>query len=159
METSMKRLVCKILLAFGSIGALSTSTASAIDPLVGLPYAWGLGAQYAFRNSLPTPPYFSIYPPVYYGARYQRPYGDSPYASYPLLGQVPGYTPVPKESYAIPPRAVENPYSNGCCSENGTGAGEGSAGKVSVQVLAEQRTIGKPRIVVNPYSQEKIAKQ
>ena len=109
----MKRLVCKILLAFGSIGVISTSTASAIDPLVGLPYAWGLGAQYAFRNRMPTPPYFSIYSPVYYGARYQRPYGDSPYASYPLLGQVPGYAPVPKESYAIPPRAVDNPYSRG----------------------------------------------
>ena len=84
----MKRLVCKILLAFGSIGVISTSTASAIDPLVGLPYAWGLGAQYAFRNRMPTPPYFSIYSPVYYGARYQRPYGDSPYAS-PYPGPMP----------------------------------------------------------------------
>ena len=155
----MKRLVCKILLAFGSIGVISTSTASAIDPLVGLPYAWGLGAQYAFRNRMPTPPYFSIYSPVYYGARYQRPYGDSPYASYPLLGQVPGYAPVPKESYAIPPRAVDNPYSKGCCSENGADAGESGSGKVSVHVLAEQRPIGKPRVVVTPYSQEKIAKQ
>lgn len=155
----MKRLVFKILLAFGSISAISTTTASAIDPLVGLPYAWGLGAQYAFRNSLPTPPYFSIYSPVYYGARFQRPYGDSPYASYPLLGQVPGYTPVPKESYAIPPRAVENPYSNGCCSENGADAGGNDAGKVSVQVLAERRAGGKQRIVVNPFAQEKIARQ
>lgn len=150
----MKRLVCKFLLAIGSIGAFSTSTAHAIDPLVGLPYAWGLGGQYAFRNQLPTPPYFSIYSPVYYGARFQRPYGDSPYASYPLLGQVPGYSPVPKESYAVPPRAVTNPYSDGCCSEEG-----GGASKVSVQVLAEQRAAGKPRIVVNPYSQEKIANQ
>ncbi|MBM3964142.1 MAG: hypothetical protein FJ308_03610 [Planctomycetes bacterium] len=155
----MKRYFCKFLLVCGSMGALSTSTASAIDPLVGLPYAWGLGAQYAFRNSLPTPPYFSIYPPVYYGARYQRPYGDSPYASYPLLGQIPGYTPVPKESYAIPPRAVENPYSTGCCSVSGNETGDREAGKVSVQVLAEQRSAGKPRIVVNPFSQEKIAKQ
>jgi len=148
----MKRLVCKILLAIALIGAFSSPRASAIDPLVGLPYAWGLGGQYAFRNRLPSPPYFSIYSPVYYGARFQRPYGDSPYASYPLLGQVPGYTPVPKESYAVPPRAVANPYSEECCSNEG-----GDASKVSVQVLAEQRATGKPRIVVNPYSREKIA--
>jgi hypothetical protein len=29
---------------------------------------------------IPTPPYFAIHPPVYYGQRYFRTYGESPFA-------------------------------------------------------------------------------
>jgi len=29
---------------------------------------------------VPTPPYFAIHPPVYYGQRYYRSYGESPFA-------------------------------------------------------------------------------
>ena len=34
-------------------------------------------------NYIPVPPYFSLHPPVYYGQRIFRTYGDSPYANYP----------------------------------------------------------------------------
>lgn len=40
-----------------------------------------------------TPPYFALHPPVYYGDRYYRPYGDSPYASWPQLQANPAYAP------------------------------------------------------------------
>lgn len=41
------------------------------------------GAQYS--TSIRTPPYFATNPPVYYGARYARPYGLSPFAAPPQL--------------------------------------------------------------------------
>ncbi|MEM9644834.1 MAG: hypothetical protein AAF989_07560 [Planctomycetota bacterium] len=42
------------------------------------------GVQYRTRTA--TPPYFALNPPVYYGARYSRPYGISPFASPPVVG-------------------------------------------------------------------------
>ena len=47
------------------------------------------GARYG--ASLATPPYFALNPPVYYGSRYSRPYGISPFASPPLIGAPSGY--------------------------------------------------------------------
>lgn len=41
------------------------------------------GIQY--RSSVPTPPYFSVNPPVYYGTRHYRPYGISPFAAPPQV--------------------------------------------------------------------------
>ncbi|MEM9586378.1 MAG: hypothetical protein AAGA03_03780 [Planctomycetota bacterium] len=41
------------------------------------------GAQYG--SSLRTPPYFATNPPVYYGGRYARPYGVSPFAAPPMV--------------------------------------------------------------------------
>ena len=44
-----------------------------------------------FGTSLQTPPYFATNPPVYYGARYARPYGISPFASPPVVTAPAGY--------------------------------------------------------------------
>lgn len=84
------------------------------------------GAQ--FSTSIRTPPYFATNPPVYYGARYARPYGLSPFAAPPQLqagadyrGRLgtdflepaqptPGYVP----RYDIPaPAPLCNPYIHG----------------------------------------------
>ncbi len=54
-------------------------------------YDFGLGDNcnlYGYRSAsslyslgyIPTPPYYAIHPPVYYGQRYFRTYGESPYA-------------------------------------------------------------------------------
>ena len=40
-----------------------------------------------------NPPYFSMHPPVYYGQRFYRPYGESPIASWPQLQANPSYMP------------------------------------------------------------------
>lgn len=50
----------------------------------GLGYG-GLGLGYAYGNPyvagrIPTPPYYAIHPPVYYGQRVHRAYGRSPFA-------------------------------------------------------------------------------
>ncbi len=44
-----------------------------------------------YRSRTPTPPYFALNPPVYYGARYSRPYGISPFASPPVVAAPQGY--------------------------------------------------------------------
>lgn len=86
----MKRFVLAcfaVLLAAG----IDSSTASAAQQYGGgagfgvFPYGFyqPYGAQ--FSSSVRTPPYFSVVPPVYYGARYSRPYGMSPFASLPLV--------------------------------------------------------------------------
>lgn len=40
-----------------------------------------------------NPPYFALHPPVYYGDRYYRPYGASPFAAWPQLQSNPAYAP------------------------------------------------------------------
>jgi hypothetical protein len=78
------------------------------DPYV-FQFGYTLGYQNSFRNRLPTPPYFSVFPPVYYGKRFERPYGDSPYASFPQLRSAPDYYAVPKDA-PIRTRSVSNPH-------------------------------------------------
>ena len=89
----------KLILSLSAVLALGCTgiSAQAQDPYASL-FGYSLGYQNSFRNRLPTPPYFAIYPPVYYGKRYERPYGDSPYASLPQLRSAPDYYPVPKET-------------------------------------------------------------
>lgn len=58
-----------------------------------------------------TPPYFALHPPVYYGQRFYRPYGDSPYASWPQLQPNPAYTPRPQAANGMAVGTViDNPY-------------------------------------------------
>lgn len=145
----MKSVVFAILVA---LGACEVSQAQVMDPVYGFPFGYTLGAQWSLRNRLPAPPYFSIYPPVYYGKRYVRPYGESPYASFPLLGQIPNYSPVPAESHVGIPRTVSNPHAP-CCSEAETSTMEEEP---RVNIVAEHRP-GTVRIIVNPYAQEQVA--
>lgn len=50
-----------------------------------VPYGFYQPYGVRYSTSVRTPPYFALNPPVYYGARYARPYGASPFASPPLL--------------------------------------------------------------------------
>ena len=56
-----------------------------------LPYGFYQPYGVAYGNSVRTPPYFSTNPPVYYGGRYARPYGLSPFAAPPLLQPAANY--------------------------------------------------------------------
>jgi len=132
------------VLAFGGF-----SSTQAIDPVYGFPFGYSLGYQFSFRNRLPTPPYFAIHPPVYYGARHVRPYGESPYASFPLLGSLPDYGPVPAVRTAAIERTITNPHAEPCCAEGA----EPAQDKPQVQIVAES-PVGKPRLIVNPFAQE-----
>ena len=79
--------------------------ASATQP-VGYPFVpFGFYQPYgaSFGSSLPTPPYFSMNPPVYYGARHARPYGMSPFASPPMVSAGQGYRGRLRTDFFLPP--------------------------------------------------------
>ncbi|MGB7345828.1 MAG: hypothetical protein WBD20_16550 [Pirellulaceae bacterium] len=89
----MKRFAATIVLAI--VAAVCTSeSASAQQPCgFGGFQPFGFYQPYGARYgaSMPTPPYFALNPPVYYGARYARPYGISPFASPPVVTAPTGY--------------------------------------------------------------------
>ncbi len=77
----------------------TTGQASAQNGGFGPGYgAFGGYYNYGIQPYVPAPPYFALHPPVYYGQRYTRPYGDSPFAALSQLQ--------PNASYA-PSRHVE----------------------------------------------------
>ena len=149
----MNRLRTLVFMALAALCASEVSHAQIMDPVYGFPFGFSLGAQAAFRNRLPTPPYFSIYPPVYYGKRYERPYGESPYASFPLLGQIPNYAPVPAESRVGVPQTIVNPHAPNCTEQEHPGR---DASQPKVMIVTENRT-GAKRTIVNPFAREQIA--
>jgi len=111
--------------------------AKAFDAFFGNPY---LGA-YGFANCLPTPPYFAIFPPVYYGRRYERPYGDSPFASMSHLGGNPSYNIRPKQSpvkWSVDSRSVDNAY-------------EPMSTSVPQSVTNSTTATGKQVTIINPF--------
>lgn len=100
MIKSRKSLVLGIM----TVLAPMTSVASAQDNGLGYAYLFGYGANNtsAVRSYVPAPPYFALHPPVYYGQRYTRPYGESPFAAWPQLRSPAGYQPRPAAPYAQP---------------------------------------------------------
>jgi len=123
----------------------------AVDPY-GFQFGYTMGYQNSFRNRLPTPPYFSIYPPVYYGKRYERPYGDSPFAAFPQLQSGPGYYPVPKE---VPFRttSVINPH----VEHNASREWKESENAIEPVASAPVRPrIGRTIEIINPFAQNKL---
>jgi hypothetical protein len=103
----IRRFVLVAMIACAGLSA-NVQEAKAFDSFFGSPFFGGSNYGYSYR--LPTPPYFSIFPPVYYGRRYERPYGDSPFASQTHLGGNPSYHIRPKQSpvqWSVPMNATE----------------------------------------------------
>lgn len=125
-------------------------SAQAQDPF-GFQFGYTLGYQNSFRNRLPTPPYFSIYPPVYYGNRYQRPYGDSPFAAFPQLRSAPDYYPVPKE-VPFRTRSIVNSHM-----DHGIPTRSISEPAISEPVAEAGKASGRTIVIVNPYAQSQVA--
>lgn len=89
--------------------ACTQSVVSAHNGL-GLAYLYGYRGFPGQRSFAPSPPYFSLHPPVYYGKRYARPYGASPFAAWPQLQANPAYSP----EIATPrSQTFNNPYFDG----------------------------------------------
>ncbi len=107
----MKKLSLALLFVLVAMGAESKS-ATAQDfgfPFVPFGFYQPYGAQYS--TSIPTPPYFATNPPVYYGTRYTRPYGLSPFAAPPMMSAPSGYQGQPaSQNYNVPRQPVCNPY-------------------------------------------------
>jgi hypothetical protein len=118
MQTPFLRVAFLGLFIAATSDLVSPSSAMGHDPFFG---GYGFGSPlggagsyaYSYRNRLPTPPYFSIYSPVYYGRRYERPYGISPFASLDQPGTHPSYYARPKQAPIqwIPSQAMMQPES------------------------------------------------
>lgn len=71
-----------------------------------LGYGYGLNSSAYATDRIPTPPYFSIHPPVYYSAPVPRTYGYSPYA-------YDGSVRTPDIEMKMNVSVMENPYYKG----------------------------------------------
>lgn len=109
---------------------------------------WGFyqpyGAQYG--TSLRTPPYFATNPPVYYGTRYARPYGLSPFASPPMLSAPASYTGREATQFVRPP--MGNPYVTESCVDCFGDASNNDSSLASNAPVA--RTVGE--VQFNPFA-------
>lgn len=132
----MKKIIALFVVAVG----LSSLPCSAQDPFFGYNYGYALGPSWVFRNRLPTPPYFSIYSPVYYGQQYQRPYGISPYAALPQVNVPPSYQAEPRATV----RSVVVPN---VCLE----AASEPTQSVSTEEESPLASVGKSVWVENPF--------
>ena len=143
----------KHILSLAAVVALGCfcQTTQAQEPFA-FQFGYTLGYQNSFRNRLPTPPYFSIYPPVYYGKRFERPYGDSPFAAFPQLQSAPSYHPVPKET-PIRGTTVMNPHVDQVPSV------KVQSGRASEPVAVAPPRVGRTVEIINPYATEQFAIQ
>jgi len=92
------------------------STSSAYWPYMGYggygPYGWGWGYNQA-TNYVPAPPYYALYPPVYYSSMITaRHYGASPFAWSPGMSPI-TYTDGAEPAAAPDPVIIENPFVSG----------------------------------------------
>ncbi|HUP81800.1 MAG TPA: hypothetical protein VM260_24835 [Pirellula sp.] len=141
----------KLILSFTAVVALGCvcPAAHAQGPFA-FQFGYAQGYQNSFQNRLPTPPYFSVYPPVYYGRRFERPYGDSPYASFPQLRSSHDYHPVPKEA-PVRTRTVMNPHVDHSPSVKVQAASNGEP------VAVSPPRMGRTVEIINPYAAEQFA--
>jgi hypothetical protein len=96
-----------------------------------LPYATG---------RIPTPPYFSIHPPVYYSYPVPRTYGHSPFA-YPGTHQTPDVVVEPVS------QSIDNPYVEETKTAESTEDGQSAPATDDDYA----RTEPQPQTIVNPY--------
>ena len=91
--------------------------------------------HYAYRiGNVPTPPYFAIHPPVYYGKRVGMPYGNSPYTRPPR--PVVRVSPQPQKQQPVRGVMIENPFVKQ---------------KNKAKGSKKKDLSSKPKIIVNPY--------
>ncbi|MGI9472631.1 MAG: hypothetical protein ACR2NZ_13910 [Rubripirellula sp.] len=110
----MKRLLVSCCLAiFVSVSASDTASAQGPDAYGFLPFGFYQPYGSRYGNSLRTPPYFSLSPPVYYGARHARPYGLSPFASPPLVSASENYDSRLRSQFVQPQVPTPGPAARG----------------------------------------------
>jgi hypothetical protein len=99
-------------------------------------YAFPL--SYYGQRYVPQPPYFALHPPVYYGERYARPYGASPFACACQLKVPDSYRAHRRADFV--PLSLHNPHYKVAEHTNETG----SAG-------LQHAGVSSPPIIENPF--------
>lgn len=141
-------LLTLVLMATGGIAASEAQAQGGMYGFQPFGFYQPYGIQY--RSSVPTPPYFSVNPPVYYGTRHHRPYGISPFATPPQVTAPAGYEgqPAPQgirsRHYSGP---VGNPF---VCRSDSPSASTSN----TVAVSPADFTPGK--VQTNPFAAEEI---
>ncbi len=81
----MRKLILALAMGVVAVGSGSEAQAYHGTNLGFIPFGFYQPYGVRYSTSVRTPPYFAINPPVYYGSRYHRPYGVSPFASPPQV--------------------------------------------------------------------------
>ncbi|MEE3367825.1 MAG: hypothetical protein VX346_00635 [Planctomycetota bacterium] len=130
MNAILRNAICGIVATLGVASTLPAETP--ID-------RWFSSNSLLYSRSLyslgrlPLPPYFALHPPVYYGIRYRRPYGVSPFASTSLLQS-------PQQGYAAVPWLTEIP-----------GNSASDRPQAHTPPAKTARTTDRSRIIINPH--------
>lgn len=106
----MKRLAAAIAMALVVSICMTDNDVQAQQSFFGGFQPFGFYQPYGarFGATLRQPPYFALNPPVYYGTRYARPYGVSPFASPPVVTAPPNYQSRTRPGFQQTP--IANPY-------------------------------------------------
>ena len=106
--------------------------------------------NYGIRPYVPAPPYFALHPPVYYGARYTRPYGDSPFAAPSQLQPAAGYAPARHVERSL---TINNP----CVGLPMAPASTPIPAPAPINTILPSPVVVKPLVIDNPYFQPQVA--
>jgi hypothetical protein len=118
-------------------------------------YGYGYGSgYYAPTNYVPAPPYYSLFPPVYYSSQITaRHYGASPFAWYAGMEPI-TYAPLPEPPAEPAPEMIENPYVRGAKATSAKAAMiENPYFKGAKTATAQTTANGEvqPLMIVNPH--------
>lgn len=109
----MKNLILTFGLALLGVAAASPAQAFNGNGNLGfIPFGFYQPYGIRYSTSVRTPPYFALNPPVYYGSRYARPYGISPFASPPVVGAPDSYVAQPAARFVAPTTVISEPVCN-----------------------------------------------
>jgi hypothetical protein len=109
-----RRLLAAVLAAAFLLPSVASASWPWYGPIAGGYGGYDNGYVYPFFyrvRSIPTPPYFSLHPPVYYGPRIlYRPYGNSPFAYPSWYERQFSNVTSPYEPANVQPLMIVNPY-------------------------------------------------
>jgi len=144
-------MIRKILLALAlAFVAWAPTSAQAYWPYLGYGGYGGYGNGWGFNqatNYVPSPPYYAIYPPVYYSSQITaRHYGASPFAWSPGMQPI-TYTAEPASVAAPEPLIIENPYVTGAKSN----VKQASVTQPSTDQSSPSEAVVEPLKIDNPF--------
>ncbi len=155
----MKIYLTAILCAIALVSTAGQASAQCGGSFGGGDFGYGGYGYYNYgiRPYVPAPPYFALHPPVYYGARYTRPYGDSPFASPSQLRPTASYAPTRHVERSL---TVNNPYAVMPMVPETIQAPmqmpAPDAQPAPVNTVAPSPVVVKPLIIDNPYFQPEV---
>lgn len=144
MKKIAKLLLPCLLLLLAGQGSVKANDGLAMAYLFGYGGYGGYGGV-RMQSYVPAPPYFALHPPVYYGQRFTRPYGVSPFAAWPQLQANAAYAP---QQHVQRAQVMDNPY---CCGEEIAVEAEGA----SVQSVIQVAPLA-PLVIDNPHYQAEV---